>query len=71
MERIGRISMVGRKDVTTGEDRDKGDRVGKEELIGSGVCLGSQSSVHSVEERRWEVQPRVTILDERASGDEK
>ena len=52
-ERMGGISIVGRdEDVTTGEDIDKEDRIGKEEPLGGGVCLGSQSSVHSVGKKR-------------------
>ena len=40
-------SRQGRR-VTTGEDIDRKDRVGKEELLGSRVCSGSHSSMHSV-----------------------
>ena len=36
----------------TGEERDKGDRVGKEELLSGGVCLGSQSLACSVGKKR-------------------
>ena len=49
-ERMGGISIIGGgKEVTSGEEIDRGDRVGKEELLDGRVCSGSQSSVHSVE----------------------
>ena len=47
-ERTEGISIVDRgEEVTTG-DIDKGDRVGKEELLGGRVCSGIQSSACSV-----------------------
>ena len=71
-ERTGGISIVGRdEDVTTGEEKDRGDRVGKSGLLDSGVCLGSQSSVRSMGKKRWEVHPRVATMDGRVSGDEE
>ena len=52
-ERTGGISIVGRGEaVTIGEEIDKGDRVGKEEPLGGGVCSGIQSSAHSVRKKR-------------------
>ena len=48
-ERTGRISIVdGGEVVTTGEKIDRGDGVGKEELLGGRVCSESHSSMHSV-----------------------
>ena len=38
----------GGEEVTTDEERDRGDGVGKSGLLGGGVCLESQSSAHSV-----------------------
>ena len=50
-ERTGGISIVlGGEAVTTRGEIDKGDGVGKSGLLGSGVCLESQSSACS--ERR-------------------
>ena len=52
-ERTRGISIVGRgKDVTTGEDKDRRDGVGKAEPLGSGVCSGSQSLARSVGKKR-------------------
>ena len=53
MERTGGISIVGGGEgITTGDKMDRGDGVGKAELLDSGVCLGSQSLVYSVGEKR-------------------
>ena len=42
MERTGEISIVGGgEEVTMGGEMDRGDRVGKEELLGGRVCSGS------------------------------
>ena len=66
------ISIVdGDKEVTTGEEMDRRDGVRKVELPCSRVCLGSQSSAHSVEKKRQEVHPGVATLDGRVSGDEE
>ena len=47
------ISIVGGgEDVITRDEIDKGDRVGKAELLDSGVCSESQSLVYSVGKRR-------------------
>ena len=71
-KRMEGISIVGGdEDVTTGEDMDRGDRVGKSELLGGGVCSGSQSSVYSVGKKRQEVYPGVTTTDRRVSGEEE
>ena len=52
-ERTGGISIVGGgEDVTTDEEKDKGNRVGKSGLVGDGVCSGSQSLAHLVEKKR-------------------
>ena len=49
-ERMRGISTVdGGEEVTTGGEIDKRDRVGKEELLGGGVCSGIQSSACSGE----------------------
>ena len=49
-ERMGGISIVGGGEgATTGEEMGRGDRVGKEESLGGGVCSGSQRSMCSVE----------------------
>ena len=49
MERTEEISIIGGGEmVTTSEERDKGDRVGKEEPLDSRICSGSQSSAHSM-----------------------
>ena len=67
-ERTGGISIVaGGEEVTTGGEIDRGDGVGKEELLGSGVCLGCQSSMR-LEERERVAQPGVAMLDGRVSG---
>ena len=69
-ERTGGISIVDEgEDVTTGGDIDKGDRVGKEELLGSGVCSGIQSST-CLEGRGSVVHPVVATLEGRVLGDE-
>ena len=48
-ERTGGISIVGGgEEVTTGEERDREDGVGKSGLLDSGVCSRNQSSVRSV-----------------------
>ena len=67
------ISIVGGDEevVTTRDEMDRGDGVGKEELLGGGVCLWSQSSAHSVEKKRWEVHLGVATTDGRVSGDEE
>ena len=71
-ERTGGISIVGGgEDVTTGEERDNRDGVGNSGPLGSGACSGSQSSVHSVGKKRWEVHPGVVTLDGRISGDKE
>ena len=71
-ERIRGISSVGRgEDVTTGEEVNKGGGAGKSELLGEGVCLGSQSSARSVGKKRWEVHSGVATLDGRVLEDEE
>ena len=71
-ERTGGISIVGRGEyVVTEEEIDKRDGVGKSGLLGGGVCLESQSLVHSVGERRQEVHPGVATLNGRVLGDEE
>ena len=57
--------------MTIGDERDKGDRVGKVEPLDGGVCLESQSSAHSVGEKRQEVHPRVAMLDGRVSEEKE
>ena len=69
-ERTGGISIVGGgEEVTTGEEIDRGDGVGKEELLGGGVCSGSQSSTCSAE-RGQVVHPGVVMLEGRVFGEE-
>ena len=49
IERTEGISIIdGGEVVTSRGEIDKGDRIGKEELLGGRVCLGSQSSIGSV-----------------------
>ena len=43
----------------------------KSGLLGSGVCLKSQSSAHSVGKKRQEVHLGVAMLEGRVSGDEE
>ena len=69
-DRTGGISTLGGdEEVATGEERDRGDRVGKAEPLGSGVCLGSQSLARSVGKKRQEVHSGVAMLDGRVAGD--
>ena len=70
IDRTEGISIVGGEVVTTDDERDRGDGVGKAELLGSGVCLGSQSSACSVRKKRWEVHPGVAMFEGRVAGDE-
>ena len=63
-ERTGGISIVGGD-----EEISKGDRVGKVELLGDGVCLGNQGSTCSGREQV--VHPGVATLDRRVAGDEE
>ena len=49
---------------------DAGDGVGKEELLGEGVCLGCQSSMGSVGRGRV-VHPGVATLEGRVFGEEE
>ena len=71
-KRIGWIFIVGGgEDVATGEDMDRGDGVGKAELLGGGVYLGSQSSACSVGKKRQEVHLGVATMEGRVSGDEE
>ena len=56
--------------VITGEEMDKGDGVGKEEPLGSGVCSGSQSPMDSVGRRRA-VHLGVATLEGRVLGEEE
>ena len=52
MDRTRGISIVdGGEAVTMSEEIDKGDGVGKEELLGGGVYSGNQSLVCLVERR--------------------
>ena len=52
-ERTGDISIVdGGEEVTIWGETDRRDGVQKKELLGEGVCLGSQSSMGSVERGR-------------------
>ena len=72
MERTGGISIVGGgEEVTTEEEMDKGDRVGKSGPLGGGVCSGSQSSARSMGKKRQEVHLGVATMDGRMSRDEK
>ena len=72
IERIRGISIVGGgEEVTTGEDIDKGNRVGKEEPLGSRVYSDIQSLADSVGKKRQEVHLEMTILEGRVSRDEK
>ena len=67
---MGGISIAGGGEVvTTGDERDKGDGVGKEKPLGSRVCSGSQSLACSVGKRRQVVHPGVATLDGRVVGD--
>ena len=67
----GGISIVdGGEVVTTREEIDKGDGVGKSGLLGGGVCSGSQSSSHSVGREGQEVHPGVAMLEGKVAGDE-
>ena len=53
MHRTGGISTVdGDEEVTIDNEMGRGDGVGKSESLGDGVCSESQSSVHSVGEKR-------------------
>ena len=71
MERTRGISIVHRgEDVTTGGEIDKGDRVGKEEPLGSEVCSGDQSSVYSMKKGHV-VHPGVATLEGRVFGEEE
>ena len=70
MDRIGGISIIGGgKEVTTGGEIGKEDRVGKSEVLGDGVCSGYQRMACSVE-RRQEVHLGVATLEGRVTGDE-
>ena len=69
MERTGGISIIDRgEEVTTGEEIDKEDGVGKEELLDSGVCSGIQSLACFVERGRV-VHLGVVTLEERVLED--
>ena len=68
-ERMGGISIVdGGKEVTIEEEIDRGDGVGKEELLGGRVYSGIYGSMFSVE-RGQVVHPGVAIVDGRVSGE--
>ena len=56
--------------MTTEDEMDKGDRVGNEELLGGGVCSGSQSLACS-KERRQVVHLGVATLEGRVLGDKE
>ena len=63
-KRTGGISIVvGDKEMAAG------DGVGKEVLLGEGVCLGNQGSMFSEGKERV-THPGVATLDGRVSGDE-
>ena len=68
---IGLVQVGRGEAVATGEEIDRGDRVGKVELLGGGVCSGSQISAYSVGKKMWEVHLGVAMLDGRVSGDEE
>ena len=71
-ERTGEISTVdGGEEVTTGEERDRRDRMGKAELLDSGACSESQSLACSVRKKRQEVHPGMGTLDGRVSENEE
>ena len=71
MERMEGISMVeGREVVTTGGETDVGDGMGKEVLLGEGVCLWSQSSMGLVGRGRV-VHPGVAMLEGRVFREEE
>ena len=68
-DRTGGISIVGGNEVVTmGEEIDRGDGVGKVELLGGGVCSGNHKSVCSVE-RGQVVHPGVVMFDWRVVED--
>ena len=70
-DRTGGISIVGRGEiVTTSEEIDRGDRLGRVELLGGGVCLEHQSLVCLVEKKRQEVYPGVVTFDGSIAGEE-
>ena len=69
-KRTGGISIVDEgKEVTTRGEMDRGDGVGKEELLSGGVCSGCQSLTCSVERERV-AHPGVATLDGRVLGEE-
>ena len=72
MERTGGISTVSRgEDVTIEDEIGRGDRAGKSELLGDGVCLGSQSLACSMEKKRQEVHLEVVTFDDRVAGEDR
>ena len=69
-DRTGGISMVGGgEEVTTGEEIDRRDVVGKTELLDGGVCSRSHSLACSVKKKRQEVHLGVATLEGRVVGD--
>ena len=68
MEGISKVG--GGEEVTTEEEIDRGDGVGKEEPLGGGVCSGCQSLICSVE-REQLAHLGVATLDGRVSGEEE
>ena len=67
MDRMEGISIVGRGEEVVSGEIDKGDRVGKTELLGGGVCLGNHRLACSVKSGRV-VHPGVVMFDERVVG---
>ena len=68
---MGGISIVGGgEEVTTEEEIDREDKVGKVEPLGSRVYSESHSSACSVGKRRQEVHPGVVAFDRRVAGKE-
>ena len=56
--------------MTTGGETEAGEGMGKEVLLGEGVCLDNQSSTGSAGRGRV-VHPGVATLDGRVSGEEE
>ena len=70
--KMGGISTVdGGEKVTTGEEIDKGDGVGKVELLDGRVCSESHSSACLIRMKRGEVHPEVTTLEDKVAVDDR
>ena len=69
-DRMGRISTIGGgEEVVMGEEMEKGDRVGKSDLLDDGVCAEYQR-VACLVEKRQEVHLGVVTLDGSVAGEE-